>query len=279
MVLGMQKQKEHVDIEFWHAADLGADLLRGRFSDFSYDVHTHGTACFSLLTRGAIRIKMRGREFTARSGDLYAIEADEPHAGWPLDGDGWALRTLYVDTVYLRSLVGEDSTSGALDLKGPIIRDADLASMLYRVHYCSQVKGSGLQREQHYIAFAERLLERHTGTPPFLGVPGVEDRAVRMAKDFIDHTLTEQVSLVEIARAAELPTYRLYRVFEHSTGMTPHAYQRQARVRLAMDLIRRNRPLGDVAFSTGFADQAHLTRWFRRMMGITPGAYQRSISS
>lgn len=71
----------NVDTSFWHAPDLGADLLRGRFTNFSYDVHTHDTACFALLTHGAIRIRMRGGEFVARQGDLYAIDADEPHAG------------------------------------------------------------------------------------------------------------------------------------------------------------------------------------------------------
>src|ERR1700709_852225 len=84
-------------IHFWHAADLGADLLRARFDNFSYDLHTHATACFALITKGAIRIRMGGGETIARPGDLYAINPDEPHAGWPVDDGGWSQRTLYVD--------------------------------------------------------------------------------------------------------------------------------------------------------------------------------------
>ncbi len=275
----MQQKKIQTDITLWRAPDLGAELLSGHFSDFSYDVHTHDTACFSLLTRGAIRIKMRGQEFTARRGDLYAIEADEPHAGWPVDKEGWNLRTLYVDSAYLQSLVSDAGTSRSLDLKGPIIRDPELASMLYGVHRCSQVQGSRIYREERYIEFATRLFERHADGPKGGVGAGLEDRAIRIAKEFIDQSLDEQVSLTEIANAAGLPPYKLYRAFEKSTGMTPHAYQRQARVRLAMNLIRTNRPLGDVAFSTGFADQAHLTRWFRRIMGITPGIYQKAMQA
>jgi AraC-like DNA-binding protein len=276
----MQRKKEQADIALWRAPDLGAELLRGNFSDFSYDVHTHDTACFSLLTRGAIRIKMRGQEFTARRGDLYAIEADEPHAGWPVDDEGWNLRTLYVDTAHLQSLVSEDGTHHPLDLKGPIISDSELASTLYAAHRCSQVQGSRIYREEQYVAFATRLLERHTnGVQRYFDRPGVEDRAVGWAKEFIDQSLDGNVSLAEIANAAGLPTYKLYRAFEKSTGMTPHAYQRQARVRMAIHLIRTSRPLHEVAFTAGFADQAHLTRWFRRMMGITPGAYQKAIQS
>jgi AraC-like DNA-binding protein len=277
----MQLERAQTDITLWRAPDLGAELLSGRFSDFAYDVHTHDTACFALLTRGAIRIKMRGQEFTARSGDLYAIEADEPHAGWPADKTGWTLRTLYVDTAYLRSVVGEaaDDKSRLLDLHGPIIRDPELASMFYNVHRCSQTQGPSIYREEQYILFTTRLFERHAGNIKASTRSGREDRAIRLAREFIDHSLNEQVSLTAVANVAGLPPYRLYRAFEKTTGMTPHAYQRQARVRLAISLIRTNRPLGDVAFSTGFADQAHLTRWFRRMMGITPGVYQKAMQS
>ncbi len=98
---------------FWRADDLGADLLRGRFADFSYDAHTHDTACFALITEGAIRIRMRGGEFVARKGDLYAINADEIHAGWPVDPVGWSQRTIYVDLDVLRGKIDD------ADVKGP----------------------------------------------------------------------------------------------------------------------------------------------------------------
>src|SRR5258708_39478731 len=85
----MARRFDKVSTKIWCADDLGAaELLRGRFADFSYDVHTHDKACFALLTRGAIRIRMRGGEFVARAGDLYTIDAAEPHARWPVDDDG-----------------------------------------------------------------------------------------------------------------------------------------------------------------------------------------------
>lgn len=275
----MGKTKHQLDVACWRAPELGAELLKGRFRDFSYDVHTHDTACFALLTRGAIRIKMRGRIMTARKGDLYAIEADQPHAGSPIDEMGWALRTLYVDTGHLRSLAGDERRNRSVDIDGPIIRDPELASMLYAVHRSSQVQGPRLLREERYLALAARLLERHVRSPWGLARSGAEPRAIRAAREFIDQSIGRNISLAEIADAAELPAYRLYRGFEKSTGMTPHAYQRQARVRLAVNLIREKRSLGEVAFATGFADQAHLTRWFRRMLGVTPGAYRQAVQA
>jgi AraC-like DNA-binding protein len=260
----------------WRAPDLGAELLLGRFTDFSYDVHTHDTACFALLTGGAIRIKMKGRDFVAQRGDLYAIAAHEPHAGWPVDAHGWKQRTLYVDLDYLRALVHEPGGTGVA-LGDPIIRDPALFSLLYGVHRCSELDGPAALREEHYLAFAARLFALHTpgGAPP--PAPGREARAVQLAREFLEHRLAEHTPLATIAEAAGLPVYRLFRAFSRAMGMTPHGFQRQARIRLAADLIKLGRPLSEVAAAAGFADQAHLTRCFRRALGVTPGSYRAAM--
>jgi AraC-like DNA-binding protein len=267
------------DTQIWRAPELGADLLRGRFSGFSYDVHTHDTACFALLTGGAIRIRMRGTEFVARHGDLYAIDADEPHAGWPVDEQGWTQRTLYVDVAHLRALSGDErAVPHAGGVIGPIIRDPALSAALLDAHRASETNGPGLYRDERYLSFAARLIGRHTKERPRPADAGREPRAVAIARGFIDERLADALSLDAIAQAAGLPPFRLFRAFARAMGMTPHEYQRQARVRYAMALIRASArgggALSDIAVASGFADQAHLTRTFRRMLGVTPGAYK-----
>lgn len=277
---GHDMRKQPPDITLWQAPNLQAELLRAHFVDFSYDVHTHDTACFALLTQGAIRIRMRGTEFVAHAGDLYAIDADQPHAGWPVDQDGWQQRTLYVDLNYLRSLVRDEDVLRGVSVAGPLIRDKQLAALFYDMHQCSQLQGSALYCEEVYLKFAARLFDHHVRDVPAPAAvsTGKEDRAIRLAREFLDQQLGQQVHLEDIAIAAGLPAFQLFRAFERATGMTPHAYQRQARVRTAKTLIRLNHSLADVSAATGFADQAHLTRWFRRMMGLTPGAYSKALA-
>jgi AraC-like DNA-binding protein len=276
----MARRFDKVSTKIWCADDLGAaELLRGRFADFSYDVHTHDKACFALLTRGAIRIRTRGGEFVARAGDLYTIDADEPHAGWPVDDDGWSLRTLYVDLRHLHAILHGDDASGQQPvLAGPIIRDADLASLFQGVHHCSETAGPPLKRQEHYLSFITRLFQRHIRSTRMPRRAGREGRAIRLARDFLDHHLDEKVRLTDIANASGLPPFQLFRGFERETGMSPHSYQRQARIRFAAGLIKIGHPLSDVAVASGFADQAHLTRSFRRTMGVTPGAYKAAFA-
>lgn len=257
----------------WYADDLDAELLRGRFGDYSYDLHTHDTACLALITRGAIEIRMRGGTRIVRAGDLYAIDADEPHAGVPVDAEGWSQRTIYVDLGRLRARLA-DGRDGTPVLAGPVIRDPRLNALFAAVHRLSETGASPLARDERYCDFAAWLFGHHLREPAGIAAPGREPVAVRRAKAFLDAHLADRVRLDEIAAAAGLTPFRLYRAFERDTGMTPHGYQRQARIREAVRLIRRGDALADVAAAAGFTDQAHLTRSFYRRIGVTPGAFR-----
>jgi AraC-like DNA-binding protein len=70
-------------------------------------------------------------------------------------------------------------------------------------------------------------------------------------------------------------TFALLRAFRDETGLPPHAYLNQLRVRRARRLLDGGLAPALVAVQAGFADQAHLTRHFKRVVGLPPGAYQR----
>ncbi|WP_394830293.1 AraC family transcriptional regulator [Pendulispora rubella] len=267
----------NVGTELWYAADLGgAELLRGSFVDYTFDVHSHGTACFALVTKGAIRIRTQGHDLVARAGDLYAIDAEKPHAGWPVDPGGWSLRTIHVDTERLKAMIGGEGPR--VSLAGPILRDAMLVKWFTEIHRQSEMEGPPLEREERYLEFIARLLARHTRAPPRIAPPRHEPRSIRLAREYLEQRIDQRVRLDDIAAAAALPPFRLYRAFERAMGMSPHAYQRQARIRLAAQWLREGRAIRDVANASGFADQAHLTRSFRRTMGVTPGAYKAAFA-
>jgi transcriptional regulator GlxA family with amidase domain len=61
--------------------------------------------------------------------------------------------------------------------------------------------------------------------------------------------------------------------------MTPHAYQTQVRVRRAKLLLREGLPVTQVAVEAGFYDQAHLTRHFKRIVGLPPARYVKEVTA
>jgi len=66
-------------------------------------------------------------------------------------------------------------------------------------------------------------------------------------------------------------------VFKRALGIPPHAFQVQLRLARSQRLLRKGEPLARVAVETGFADQSHFTRSFKRLVGVTPGAYSKNV--
>src|SRR5258706_439426 len=64
--------------------------------------------------------------------------------------------------------------------------------------------------------------------------------------------------------------FHFTRVFTRSVGTTPHRYVVHLRLRRAIELVREGRSsLAEIAVRTGFADQSHLSRWAKRVHGVT----------
>lgn len=125
-------------------------------------------------------------------------------------------------------------------------------------------------------SMVEGLLERHSSEP--LGrLPGMLDRlSLRRIRDYVLSHIGEPLQIGTLAAVAGRSPFHFARTFANSVGMTPHHYVVRLRLRLAMDLLREGRlTLADIAAFTGFADQSHLSRWIRRVYGISPSYFKR----
>ena len=80
-------------------------------------------------------------------------------------------------------------------------------------------------------------------------------------------------SLESLAAAARLSPYHFLRVFKLQTGLPPHQYHLNVRLERGRQLLRQGCGIAEAAARTGFADQSHFTRGFRRFFGVTPGRY------
>ena len=274
----MHRPRHRCDAAIWRDDALAhAEWLRGTYSDFAYAPHAHDAECLAVITRGRLRIRAAGQEFVARAGDMFAAPAGLLHEGWPLDDDGWSLRTVYLDLSRLQALLAGEDTAFPGRLAGPHVQDPELAARLIAAHECSEGQGPALRRAETLLAFADRLFRQHVRPVRLGDRPDVAPVAVRRAQEFLDAHVDTRVSLQDLAAVSGLPPSRLLRAFARAVGQSPHAYQRRVRLQQATALVRRGHRIGDAAVAAGFADQAHFTRLFRRTMGVSPGAYQRAL--
>ena len=129
-------------------------------------------------------------------------------------------------------------------------------------------------------AFAARLLASCSAFPlfPQATASGLSPSELRRALDFIQDNLALNLSLEGIAEAVGTSPTRLKTQFKQSTGWSPYQYVLQQRVEYAQRLLRRgDLTPGQVAIRVGFYDQSHLNRHFKRLVGVTPKEFQRSV--
>ncbi len=110
-------------------------------------------------------------------------------------------------------------------------------------------------------------------------VRGLAPWQLKRATELLLDNLDGEVSLGVIANACELSLSHFSRAFRESTGQAPHQWLLHRRVNAAKDCLRRRGlSLAEIAIACGFADQSHMTRVFTRLVGVSPGAWRRSLS-
>ena len=134
-----------------------------------------------------------------------------------------------------------------------------------------QIYGEGL-----VTALTAALLGPSPATEPQRKRGKLAPYQLRKTVDYIEQNCGRTIRLDELAQLTGLSQSYFCSAFRESTGMPPQQWQMKARVERAKKLLKKgDTPLASVAVGVGFADQAHLTRVFRKIVGTTPGAWRK----
>jgi AraC-like DNA-binding protein len=241
-------------------------LMHGRTS--AYAVDPSGEYVVGVIARGAMRMDRGGRRHVARAGDVVVCDPSHAHRGVALQASEWACRLMVIELSTLAAQLDDAEERIPLpDCADPVIRDRRLAAGFERLHRALEGAAPKLERD----ALLAEWLSALGGAP----MPNalVDQPALRRACELLNDDIAANPSLDDLARAAGVGRFRLLRLFRAGVGLPPHRYLLAQRIRLARRMLERGVPIGEVAAATGFADQSHLHRHFRRTLGVTPGQY------
>ena len=105
---------------------------------------------------------------------------------------------------------------------------------------------------------------------------GLAPWQLRRVTEFVSANIARPIRIDDLAAITRFSTSYFFRAFRHSTGESPHAYVIRRKMEHAKALMLvTDSPLSQIALDCGFADQAHLTRTFRQMVGVTPACWRR----
>jgi AraC-like DNA-binding protein len=237
--------------------------------------HVHDTYGIGRIRRGAQRSWSAAGLVEAGPGDVIMVNPGEVHDGRPLGDGGRAWHMLYIDPAVVRAVAEELLPAHRAEpLWRPVARDTGLAAAFEAwQRRLADAAAGALARDEAQVALLAPLLLRHSGVaPPRGGAP-----AIARARQRLDDDPAADPGLAVLAADAGVSRFQLLRAFARELGLTPHAYLVQRRLALARALIDGGAGLADAAIGAGFADQSHMTRAFRAMLGYTPAAYARAV--
>jgi AraC-like DNA-binding protein len=263
---------------YWqHGAVEGVDLLRARYVTHRYGRHSHETYTFGLIEAGVEEFEYGTRLLRAGPGAVALLDPDVVHTGHAATAWGWAYRVLYPQVSVVTEVAAELGwRAGTPRFPQTVLYDPATAALLRSAHRAAEC-GDQLASSTLLTTALAGLLSAHAAAGPAGGPSPVRKApdAVGTVRDLLGERLADPPTLAELAALTGLSQFALLRAFRAATGLPPHAYLNQLRVRRARRLLDDGLPAAEVAAQTGFADQAHLTRHFKRVVGVPPAAYQR----
>ena len=120
--------------------------------------------------------------------------------------------------------------------------------------------------------FLDGLVTRHMSGARIDAGGALDVYTLSQLRAHIMAHLDQPLDVATLAAMCGRSQFHFSRVFSRTVGVGPYRYVLHLRLKRAFELIRDGRlPLAEIAYSVGFADQSHLTRWIRRVYGVTPG--------
>ncbi|EFL33074.1 AraC family transcription regulator [Streptomyces viridochromogenes DSM 40736] len=244
------------------------EVFHARFTEYAYPMHVHEAWTLLIVDTGAVRYDLDRHEHGTPHDTVSLLPPHVPHNGSPVSPEGFRKRVLYLDGTYL----GDELIGAAVDR--PDLRDPLLRRRVGQLHGALVRPGEELEAESRLLLVGERLRGhlRTEGAAPRPADPVL----ARRLRELLDERVVEGVALREAAGLLGVHPAHLVRAFSTAYGIAPHQYLTSLRVGRARRLLLEGRAPGDVAVATGFFDQSHLTRHFRKLVGVPPGRYRSS---
>ncbi|WP_321837799.1 AraC family transcriptional regulator [Pseudomonas kulmbachensis] len=262
---------------FWRDAQLpfieARSIADGR--KVCYARHSHEIFSIGAITSGCCNYLHEKTCHSISAGTVVLMNPGDVHACNPLDDQPWSYVMLYVDAQWLAG-IEQGFAEEASEVFQPVAATHTQSPALFNGLtglYAQLVDPHRdvLAKHEAAVLFFSSM-QQELGRSVALRKPA--NVRVERAAEYIDEHFLRTIRLQDICAAASLSEAYLIRAFEQRYHMTPHAYLINRRIQHAQTQLREGALIADIAQQTGFADQAHFQRVFKKHLAATPGQYK-----
>ena len=255
----------------------GLELKRVADWQHTFSWHMHDSYVLGVVTQGVARFTTSAGTRWVPPMNISVIHPQQAHAG-PVHHHQAITQSNCYPSVSLMQSVAADELGRHQQMPcfdSQVLPDQPLAQAILDLHdqLCQCSTTEAPTREARLIL--AYLMDRYATFIPeeeYWQSTGT----IRRVCDFLRTHYSEPISIQQLTRVADgISEVHLIRRFRQQVGMPPYAYLTYRRVEEAKQRLQQHQPTAQTALDVGFADQSHLTRQFKKILGVTPGAYRR----
>jgi AraC-like DNA-binding protein len=246
--------------------DTGVERFEARWCGHRTQHHAHPEYQITLSVAGAGRFTYLGGEARVPAGCMAIFHPGEPHAiGNAERAHVWDVRSLHVPPAWL------ERAGRPLLAPAPVLADAELLGAFDAVWGAFDAPTRSIEEA---LLRLSAVLRARPGLEP-KRAPSSE--LVRRCLVYMAEHLDQPLRLSELAEAVGTSPARVRRAVLGATGLPPLAWHLQRRIQESKHRLARGDGIAATALATGFADQAHFTRHFTRLVGVSPSRYAAGV--
>ncbi|NMG44942.1 helix-turn-helix domain-containing protein [Aromatoleum toluvorans] len=243
----------------------GVEVVSARMGPHGLDGHFHDAWSIGVILEGTCSFRAGNREYEARQGDLFLIPPFEVHACSAASSDV-RYKVLYIGDTCLQKI-----DAG---------RFSALANASSRVFTAPPLAGHIAALDTRHVDAprTDALLRALAALLPSPRETRVRERELHPLQNAMHRLWQSDVEAGELVERLPHSRWHTLRTFRSQTGLSPSAYLRQLRALKARFLLNQQQAsLSDLALLLHFTDQAHFTRTFKAVFGVTPGRLRKVI--
>jgi len=234
--------------------------------------HFHEYYVIGFVASGKRHLTCKNKDYTIDAGDLLLFNPRDNHTCQQVDNKPLDWRSININENIMRGIVKQMTGIDYLpQFTTTVAYHSEALQSLHELHGLIMEQRKDFEKEEIFLFLIEQLMKEYT-EPTGESLPEVSEE-IGKACTYMESHFAELITLDDLSKLSNLNKYTLLRNFTKQRGVTPYQYLETIRIGEAKKLLKKGAEPLAAAMQTGFSDQSHFTKFFKKLIGLTPKQY------
>ena len=259
--------------------DLDIEAYRFKGIMQKFPSHFHEYYVIGFIEKGQRHLVCQGVEYIINPGDILLFNPYDTHSCEQIDGKTLDYRCLNVNKEVMKKVTVEiQGQEGLPYFRKNVLMHSEISANLRELHMKILQEDKEFKKEELFLYLIEELIQTNSNLT--IQPTKIEtSQEIQLVCDYLEENYSKTIKLEALSKLTGGSKYQLLRSFIKQKGITPYSYLETIRINHAKNLLEDGIKPIEVSFLTGFSDQSHLTKSFKRRIGLAPKQYMKSFES